>query len=60
VSRSDRVRARDGRHTLILKMIHELLVDVSAGNAKALKQLHRVLSARLEGIGSRRNLTVTW
>lgn len=41
-------------------MIHELAIEVSAGNAKALKQLQRLLSARLETIGSRPNLTVTW
>lgn len=38
----------------------ELIIELTAVDAPALEQLRRLLAARLETIGRRDNLTVTW
>lgn len=38
----------------------ELIIELAAVDAPALEQLQRLLAARLETIGRRDNLTVTW
>ena len=38
----------------------ELIIELTAVDAPALEQLQRLLAARLETIGRRDNITVTW